>query len=409
MFLDGILGTGIKLPVKPDLAQVMAFIREAVHKVEDGHVIAVDCPSGVDCDTGEAPPECIPAELTVTMAAIKQGLLHFPAYQLAGRIELVGIGLGEGHEYPKAWEAIRRVVPDAEMVRDALPERPLNAHKGTFGTALIVAGSINYTGAAWLAGRAAYKSGAGLVTMAVPQSLHTTLAGQFPEATWLLLPDEMGVIAADAGAVLRQGFARATALLVGPGFGTEETTRHFIDNLFSGGKQGKRSGMGLVPAQKMGGLGELAGLPPLVLDADGLKLTAQLADWSKRLPVLSVLTPHPGEMSVLTGLPVAEIQSNRVAIAEQYAQEWGHVIVLKGAFTVIAAPNGDTAVIPIATPALARAGTGDVLAGLIVGLRAQGMDAFSAAVAGAWLHAQAGLKAAARLGSSYGRIGWRCA
>ena len=255
VLLDGILGTGIKLPVKPDLAQVMAFIREAVSKVEDGHVVAVDCPSGVDCDTGEAPPECIPAELTVTMAAIKQGLLHFPAYQLAGRIELVGIGLGEGHEYPEAWEAIRRVVPDAGMVRDALPERPLNAHKGTFGTALIVAGSINYTGAAWLAGRAAYKSGAGLVTMAVPQSLHTTLAGQFPEATWLLLPDEMGVIAADAGAVLRQGFARATALLVGPGFGTEETTRHFIDNLFSGGKQGKRSGMGLVPAQKIGRFG----------------------------------------------------------------------------------------------------------------------------------------------------------
>ncbi len=199
----------------------------------------------------------------------------------------------------------------------------MNAHKGTFGTALIVAGSINYTGAAWLAGKAAYKSGAGLVTMAVPQSLHTTLAGQFPEATWLLLPDEMGVIAADAGAVLRQGFARATALLVGPGFGTEETTRHFIDNLFSGGKQGKRSGMGLVPAQKMGGLGEMAGLPPLVLDADGLKLTAQLADWSKRLPVLSVLTPHPGEMSVLTGLPVAEIQSNRVAIAETICSRVG--------------------------------------------------------------------------------------
>ncbi len=102
MFLDGILGTGIKLPVKPDLAQVMAFIREAVSKVEDGHVVAVDCPSGVDCDTGEAPPECIPAELTVTMAAIKQGLLHFPAYQLAGRIELVGIGLGEGHAVPES-------------------------------------------------------------------------------------------------------------------------------------------------------------------------------------------------------------------------------------------------------------------------------------------------------------------
>jgi ADP-dependent NAD(P)H-hydrate dehydratase / NAD(P)H-hydrate epimerase len=400
LLLDGILGTGIKLPLKQDLAVSLAFIRDSVRNMPGVHIVAVDCPSGVDCDTGEAPPECIPAELTVTMAAIKHGLLRFPAYQLAGRIELVGIGLGTICPYPKAWEEIHRMIPDATGVSDILPERPLDAHKGTFGTALIVAGSVNYTGAAWLAGRAAYKIGSGLVTMAVPQPLHAILAGQFPEATWLLLPDEMGVIASDAGTVLRQGFTRATALLVGPGLGIEETTKHFIENLFSGSIFGKRSGMGLVPIQKRVGSGEPVGLPPLVLDADGLKLTAQMPDWPRRLPPLTILTPHPGEMSILTGLPVAEIQRDRVAIAEQFAKEWGHVVVLKGAFTVIASPGGEAAILPIATPALARAGTGDVLAGLIVGLRAQGVDAFSAAVAGAWIHAQAGLKASARMGSS---------
>jgi NAD(P)H-hydrate epimerase len=236
--------------------------------------------------------------------------------------------------------------------------------------------------------------------MAVPQPLHAILAGHFPEATWLLLPSEMGVIASDAGSILRQGFVRATAMLVGPGFGIEETTKHFIEKLFSGSLPGRKGGMGLVPTKKIADSDEPPGLPPLVLDADGLKLVGQMPDWPKRLPPLTILTPHPGEMSVLTGLPVADIQQDRVAIAEHYAREWGHIVVLKGAFTVVASPGVDTAIIPVATPALARAGTGDVLAGLIVGLRAQGTDAYPAALVGAWIHAQAGLRASRRLGSS---------
>jgi NAD(P)H-hydrate epimerase len=141
-------------------------------------------------------------------------------------------------------------------------------------------------------------------------------------------------------------------------------------------------------------------LPPLVVDADGLKLLANLPEWEERLPALAVLTPHPGEMSVLTGLDVAEIQNKRLETVEHFARQWGHVVVLKGAHTLIASPDGRTALIPVATPALARAGTGDVLAGLIVGLRAQGLPAFEAAVAGAWIHAHAGLAAEALLGNS---------
>jgi NAD(P)H-hydrate epimerase len=140
-------------------------------------------------------------------------------------------------------------------------------------------------------------------------------------------------------------------------------------------------------------------LPPMVIDADGLKLLAKVKDWDKSLPSPAVLTPHPGEMAILTGLSTEEIQEDRTGTATKYAKEWGHVIVLKGAFTVIAAPDGNSTVVPVASPALARAGTGDVLAGLIVGLRAQGLDAYDAAVAGAWIHAQAGLVAADDLGS----------
>ena len=138
----------------------------------------------------------------------------------------------------------------------------------------------------------------------------------------------------------------------------------------------------------------------MVIDADGLKLLAKIKDWYKPLPAPAVLTPHPGEMAVLTGLSTEEIQKDRTGIAIKYARKWGHVVVLKGAFTVIASPDGDVTIIPVASPALAHAGTGDVLAGLIVGLRAQGLDAYDAAVAGAWIHAQAGLIAADDLGST---------
>jgi NAD(P)H-hydrate epimerase len=134
-------------------------------------------------------------------------------------------------------------------------------------------------------------------------------------------------------------------------------------------------------------------LPPMVLDADGLRLAAALPGWPGRLPPGTILTPHPGEMSVLTGMPSTEIQSDRIRIAERFAAEWDRIVVLKGACTVVASPDGRTGVVPISTPALARAGTGDVLAGMITGLLAQGLEAFEAAAAGAYLHARAGIHA----------------
>jgi NAD(P)H-hydrate epimerase len=287
-----------------------------------------------------------------------------------------------------------------ERVREILPDRPLNSHKGTYGTALVVAGSVNYTGAAYLAGRAAYRIGAGLVTLGVPAPLHSVLAGQFPEATWILLPHEMGVIAEGAAEVLRENMERATALLFGPGFGMDDKTGAFISRLIGADQRSDRPGMGFPSMAKEGSKKEKDELPPLVIDADGLKLLSRIPDWASYLPAPAVLTPHPGEMGFLTGLSVKEIQADRLEIARRFSKQWGHVVVLKGAFTVIAGPDGQEAVIPVATPALARAGTGDVLAGLIVGLRAQGVDAFPAAMAGAWIHAHAGLMAAEILGNT---------
>ncbi len=401
VILDGVLGTGMHLPLKSEVAKVLDAARKTLAGLEEPpRVVAVDCPSGVDCDSGEAAPECIPANQTVTMAAVKLGLLNFPAYELVGGLQVVDIGLPDDGEKLEAWRSVRRIVPSMERIRDILPDRPLNSHKGTYGTALVVAGSVNYTGAAYLSGRAAYRIGAGLVTLGVPAPLHTVLAGQFPEATWILLPHEMGVIAEGAVDVLKENMARGTALLFGPGFGMDDKTGAFISRLIGASQRTDHQGMGFASMSREQAKQEKEKLPPLVIDADGLKLLSRIPDWASYLPAPAVLTPHPGEMSFLTGMEVKEIQADRLGVAKRFSQQWGHVVVLKGAFTVIAGPDGQEAVIPVATPALARAGTGDVLAGLIVGLRAQGVEAFSAAMAGAWIHAHAGLMAAEILGNT---------
>jgi NAD(P)H-hydrate epimerase len=216
-----------------------------------------------------------------------------------------------------------------------------------------------------------------------------------------MLPQEMGVIAGGAADVLLKNFERATALLIGPGLGTEDSTKEFVENLLTGKVSAKKTSgrIGFIHSEGDKKEEANASIPPMVVDADGLRLLAKVDNWAKLLPADSILTPHPGEMAVLTGFEKDAIQADRLAVALKYAKEWGHVVVLKGAFTVIAAPDGRATLIPVATPALARAGTGDVLAGLIVGLRAQGVKPYEAAVAGAWIHAQAGLFAAEKVGA----------
>jgi NAD(P)H-hydrate epimerase len=395
ILVDGLLGTGARLPLKPEVADFLSKINEIISNKQYNHlkVVAVDCPSGLDCDTGKAAPEVIPAHLTVTMAAIKQGLLKFPAFSLVGRLKVVEIGLPNSGAGLSSWESVKTFIPDSKFLRKILPPRDLNSHKGTFGTTLISAGCIHYPGAAFLSGKAAYRIGTGLVTMAVPRTVYSDLAGQFPEAIWLPLPEESGFVSADAVDVLNDHLARASAFLVGPGFGLHRNSQEFIIRLFSQPGQ-------IIPEPSPREFLHSRSFPSVIIDADALKLISRLDHWWEILPPNSILTPHPGEMAILSGLAKEEIQLNRLEVAEKFSQLWGHIVVLKGAFTVVASPDTRSAIIPIATPALARAGTGDVLAGMIAGLRAQGIDAFHAAVAGAWIHAQAGIKAAEKLGNS---------
>jgi len=399
VILDAVLGTGIRLPLREEFARRLRVVDEAARRGRRRPLrVAVDCPTGLDCDSGAVDPAVMPADLTVTLAAAKPGLFRFPGAALTGEVVVGDIGLDPAM---KELSDVQMELTDPKTLRGWLPARPPDAHKGTFGTVLIAGGSVNYPGSVALAGEAAYRVGAGLVTLAVPGAIHGLLVPALPEATWLILPQETGVIAEDAAELLRERAGNADVIVVGPGMGREETSRRFLERLLDPSEGAARGRIGFVHRP-----GEAAvaarGLPPLVVDADALRLLREIEGWHTRLPSGSIVTPHPGEMSALTGLETATIQANREGIAREKASEWGVVVVLKGAHTVIAAPDGRAYVLPFATAALAKAGTGDVLAGAIGGLRAQGLGAVEAAVLGAYAHGRAGVLAAEEAGSTVG-------
>ncbi len=332
-------------------------------------ILAVDCPTGLNCDTGALDPAGLTAEATVTFALPKWGHVQFPGAGACGLLSVADIGVPA-----ELTSDIQVDLLGPEEVRAWLPDRPANAHKGTFGRAMIASGSLSYSGAALLSAAAAARAGAGLVTLAIPAPLHAALAGALPETTWLLLPGPEGTHTRAGAAKLIAGLADYDALLVGPGLTTTEDARDFVSALFSAE-----------------GLPHEAWRGRVVVDADALNSLARLSDWPARLPPGSILTPHPGEMARLTGLTVDAVNAQRIANARGAAVQWGHIVLLKGAHTVIAAPDGRAGVLPFATPTLATAGSGDVLAGAIVSLLAQGLPAFEAAAAGAYIHGHAGL------------------
>jgi NAD(P)H-hydrate epimerase len=276
---------------------------------------------------------------------------------------------------------MRTFALSAGLVSRWLPARPADSHKGAFGKVMLVVGSEQYPGAAYLSCAGAGRAGAGLVTGAVTRTIWPLAAGKLSEATWLPLPsttvDEVqGVIAAEAVAAIAARVGAYDALVLGCGLGNAPATRQLVANL----------------------LAQPQPLPPTVIDADGLNCLAQIDGWPAHLPDACVLTPHPAEMGRLCGLSVAEVMARRWTLATEMATTWNCVVLLKGPYTVIAAPGGWLAVLPVASAALATAGSGDVLAGVIGALLGQGLDPVRAACAGAWLHAHAGLRCAAEIG-----------
>jgi hydroxyethylthiazole kinase-like uncharacterized protein yjeF len=277
-------------------------------------------------------------------------------------------------EMPDEYE---RPLPAPEAVR--LPDRPLDGHKGTFGTVVAVAGSQGLTGAAYLCSTAAARSGAGLVRLLVAATIYPILAAKCTEVMATPVQEVApGAIGHSAHDAVMRWLDGASVALVGPGLGGDRSTRRLVADLVA------------------------HVTIPMVVDADALNALAQNSKLLMRLAERGqrVLTPHPGEMARLTGKSTADVQAGREEIAAGSARGWGGVVVLKGARTIVAAPDGRISVDPHQVPALATGGTGDVLAGLIAGLIAQGLQPFEAAVTGVYVHAEAGRRVAGRLGDA---------
>ena len=420
--LDALLGTSVSKPIVGQLQAILAAVDRALTSrrkrtrtirfeylrrppdqplAHSPQVIAVDVPSGLNCDTGAVDPATPTADVTLTFGFPKVGQFLFPGASTVGELVVADIGIPG-----KLAQGVSVEVSTPDILRGVLPRRPLDAHKGTFGKLMVVAGSVNYTGAPYLAAMAAMRAGAGLVTLAIAEVLHPALAAKLSEATFLLLPHQMGALVPEAVPLLRQRLDGYEAFLLGPGLGRDPLTAEFVMRLLNLPASESHARLGFVSATARP-QGVQNRLPPVVIDADALNALADAQGWESALPVSGttglrqapvVLTPHPGEMARLCHISAADVNADRIGVARRSAQQWGVVVVLKGAYTVIAAPDGRARVNPFATPALATAGTGDVLAGVIASLLAQGLEAFEAATAGAYLHGLAGQMLAEEIG-----------
>ncbi len=386
--VDAVLGTGTTRPIASPLRDVLDVVRSAValrrrpfsnqelrwlHPLtgqSEGKplvIVAVDVPSGLNANTGALDQATLTADFTITFGYPKMGLFRFPGAAKVGKLAVADIGIPDEFAHDIALE-----VTSPDLVASALPLRPLDAHKGTFGKVLVVAGSTSFTGAASLAAQGAMRVGAGLVTLAIPAVLHPVIGANVSESTYLLLPHEQGNISADAADTLRPHLPLYDVLLLGPGIGRATTTVEFVSRLLA---------MRSSTTERV---------PRLVLDADGLYALSVIPKWTKCVDSESILTPHPGEMARLMATDISRVEASRVQVAQQSAKESNATIVLKGAFSVVASPQGTTYINPFAVPTLATAGSGDVLAGVVAGLLAQGAPIRAAAIAGAYLHGLAG-------------------
>jgi NAD(P)H-hydrate epimerase len=370
LVVDAVLGTGLAGAARgPALDAIRAINRDFA----GARVVAVDIPSGLAGDSGAVPGEFVRSDATVTFTAPKICQVLTPARRLMGHLSVQGIGTP-----PAMYEndsAINLALITPESLAPIFSPRATDGNKGRFGHALIIAGSRSKSGAAAMAGMAALRAGAGLVTVTCPQSAQSAVAAFSPELMTVSLPEtESGGISKNALGRIEELAGKYSLAAIGPGIGTDDETREVVRHIFA--TFGK----------------------PLIVDADGLNCLSQ-GSWVQPPTSLRILTPHPGEMSRLADLSVGEVQADRIGVARAFAVKRGVVLVLKGEGTVIAFPDGRAWINPTGSPAMATGGTGDILTGMVAGLVAQfPADPDRAVAAAVYLHGLAGEFAAKHLG-----------
>jgi len=340
LVVDALLGTGIVGEVRGISADAIPLLNEHACRI-----LSVDVPSGINSDTGEVCGVAVRADATVTLGAIKLGLMLFPAADYVGDLFVGSLGVPETLF---ASLNIRRFVTTHELVAQALPPRHPNSHKGNYGRVLVVGGAPGMTGAALLAGKAALRSGAGLVQVALPKSLNLAAEAAALEVMSFPLPEtDAGTIAPEALSALTPRLDWADVIAVGCGISRHERTQTFVRQL-------------VAQVDK-----------PMLIDADGLIALAGHTDLLRKRQALTVLTPHPGEMAALLKTTTEEVQRDRVGIALHATETFHAIVVLKGARTIVAAPDGALFVNPTGNAGMATGGMGDVLTGIVASLLAQ--------------------------------------
>ncbi|MEK6531905.1 MAG: NAD(P)H-hydrate dehydratase [Deltaproteobacteria bacterium] len=355
IIVDGIFGTGLSTPVKGVVAEVIGFINRLNKKV-----ISIDVPSGIDSTTGGVLGSAVKAGITVTMALPKLGLYLYPGRSYAGAVEVADIGCPKGLLEK---DSIKWNLSTGGLIRSILRPRLSDAHKGSYGHALVIAGSRGKTGAAYLSAMGAMRMGAGLCTIAVPESLNPAMEAKTTEVMTCPVPEAgdgmFGIKSFDAIKGCMKG---KSSVVMGPGLGVSDEITGLVERVVM-----------------------CSGIP-VVLDADGLNAVKGDLTALKKAKAELILTPHPGEMARLLNTTAAIVQRDRVSAALRLADDAGATVALKGASTVIALKDGSVFINPTGNPGLATAGTGDVLSGMAAGMAAQGYDVQDAAIASVFLH-----------------------
>ncbi|SMO88959.1 NAD(P)H-hydrate dehydratase [Melghirimyces algeriensis] len=358
--VDALLGTGVRGALREPVRCMVQMVNEA----EPGFVLALDAPTGVDTDTGAILGEAIQADLTVSFATWKWCHYLLPASEFCGEVRVVDIGMPEEaihHQPPQTW------VNDPSLWHDHLTPRSPWSHKGTYGHLLVLGGSKGMLGAAYLSGMAALKSGVGMVTIGVPHGQEASMATKVTEALVWGWPDEgSGLFIGDFPSDWEERFSRFHVVTAGPGLGRFSGEKAWLERLLH------------------------CTDGPLVLDADALNILSSDLSMLQFRKKPTILTPHPGEMARLIGGTVKDVEASRHRVAKELAEKTGATIVLKGSFTVIAFPDGRQVLNGTASPALAKAGSGDVLTGVLGAFLAQGIPVESAAPMAVYLHGMAG-------------------